>query len=74
MYPRRLPIAVRRAEGALVEDVDGNVFLDFSATPGVLSLGHSHPEVVAAVQDQLSTFARLDLPIRPKDRLTWLQL
>src|SRR5258708_6825982 len=53
-YPRRLPIAVRRAEGTLVEDVDGNVYLDFLSGAGVLSLGHNHPEIVAAVTAQLS--------------------
>ncbi|MGH3881908.1 MAG: diaminobutyrate--2-oxoglutarate transaminase family protein [Pseudonocardiaceae bacterium] len=74
-YPRRLPIAVRRAEGALVEDVDGNVYLDFLCGAGVLSLGHSHPEIVAAVQAQLSTFVHgLDLPTPAKDRFTELQL
>jgi diaminobutyrate-2-oxoglutarate transaminase len=74
-YPRRLPIAIRRAEAALVEDVDGNVFLDFLSGAGVLSLGHSHPEIIAAVQAQLSTFVHgLDLPTPVKDRFTELQL
>ena len=74
-YPRNLPIAVQRAEGALIEDVDGNVFLDFLAGAGVLSLGHSHPEIVAAVQRQLSVFVHgLDLPTPAKDRFTQLQL
>lgn len=74
-YPRRLPIAVRRAQGSLVEDVDGNIFLDFLSGAGVLSLGHSHPEIVAAVQDQLSIFVHgLDLPTPVKDRFTELQL
>lgn len=74
-YPRRLPIAVRRAKGAFVEDVDDNVFLDFLTGAGVISLGHSHPEVTAAVQSQLSTFVHgLDLPTPIKDRFTELQL
>jgi diaminobutyrate-2-oxoglutarate transaminase len=74
-YPRRLPIAVRRAEGALIEDVDGNVYLDFLSGAGVLSLGHNHPDVVAAVKDQLSIFTHgLDLPTPVKDRFTELQL
>lgn len=74
-YPRRLPIAIKRAAGALVEDVDGNVFLDFLSGAGAVSLGHSHPEIVAAVQDQLSTFVHgLDLPTPAKDRFTQLQL
>ncbi len=74
-YPRRLPIAVRRAEGTLVEDVDGNVYLDFLSGAGVLSLGHNHPEIVAAVTQQLSVFTHgLDLPTPVKDRFTELQL
>ncbi|CAM3591208.1 diaminobutyrate--2-oxoglutarate transaminase family protein [Kibdelosporangium persicum] len=74
-YPRRLPIAVRRAAGTLIEDVDGNVYLDFLSGAGVLSLGHNHPDVVAAVTDQLSVFTHgLDLPTPIKDRFTELQL
>jgi diaminobutyrate-2-oxoglutarate transaminase len=74
-YPRRLPIAVRKAAGALVEDVDGNVFLDLLSGAGVLSLGHAHPEVVAAVQQQLPAFVHgLDFPTPVKDRFTELQL
>ena len=74
-YPRRLPIAVRRAEGALVEDVDGNIYLDFLTGAGVLSLGHNHPDVVNAVKDQLSIYTHgLDLPTPVKDKFTELQL
>ncbi|HWQ13236.1 MAG TPA: aspartate aminotransferase family protein [Roseiflexaceae bacterium] len=46
------PIAVARAEGALVTDVDGNTFIDFVGGIGVLNAGHCPPEVVAAVQAQ----------------------
>lgn len=74
-YPRRLPIAVQRAEGTLVEDVDGNVYLDFLSGAGVLSLGHNHPEIVAAVTEQMTVFTHgLDLPTPVKDRFTELQL
>lgn len=74
-YPRRLPIAIQRASGPFVQDVDGNVFLDFLTGAGVLSLGHSHPAVVAAVRAQLETFVHgLDLPTPAKDRFTELQL
>lgn len=70
-YPRRLPIALERGMGAYVEDVDGNVFLDFLAGAGVLALGHSHPEVVAAVEEQLGKLVHgLDLPTPIKDRFT----
>lgn len=50
------PIFVTRAEGALVEDVDGNRFIDFAGGIGTLNLGSSHPEVVAAIQQQAANF------------------
>ncbi|GAB4129039.1 MAG: aspartate aminotransferase family protein [Roseiflexaceae bacterium] len=46
------PIAIERAEGALVTDVDGNTFIDFVGGIGVLNAGHTPPEVVAAIQEQ----------------------
>jgi 4-aminobutyrate aminotransferase/(S)-3-amino-2-methylpropionate transaminase len=45
-------IAVERAEGALVTDVDGNTFIDFIGGIGVLNAGHCPPEVIAAIQAQ----------------------
>ena len=51
-YTRSYPLVAKRGRGALVEDVDGNVFLDFSAGIAVVATGHCHPEVVAAIQDQ----------------------
>ncbi len=51
-YTRSYPLVVRRGLGALVEDVDGNTFLDFTAGIAVVATGHCHPEVVAAVQRQ----------------------
>ena len=51
-YTRSYPLVARRGRGALVEDVDGNVFLDFAAGIAVVSTGHCHPEVVAAIQKQ----------------------
>lgn len=50
------PVFVDRAEGAMVQDVDGNRFLDFVAGIGVLNIGHSHPEVVEAVQKQAERY------------------
>lgn len=46
------PIAVAHADGALVTDVDGNVYIDFIGGIGVLNVGHCPPEVVAAIQKQ----------------------
>lgn len=51
-YTRVYPLVVRRAEGAAVEDVDGNVFLDFTAGIAVCGTGHCHPRVVSAIQRQ----------------------
>lgn len=50
------PVFVDRAEGAMVQDVDGNRFLDFVAGIGVLNVGHSHPEVVEAVKKQAERY------------------
>ena len=50
--PRAYPIVPVRGRGCAVEDIDGNVFLDFAAGIAVNSTGHSHPEVVAAIQRQ----------------------
>lgn len=51
-YTWAYPLAVERAAGAVVEDVDGNRFLDCTAGIAVCSTGHCHPRVVAAVQQQ----------------------
>ncbi|AFY31581.1 acetyl ornithine aminotransferase family protein [Calothrix sp. PCC 7507] len=51
-YTRDYPLVVARGEGCMVEDVDGNVFLDMTAGIAVTNTGHAHPEVVAAIQTQ----------------------
>jgi len=51
-YTRDYPLVARTGRGAMVEDVDGNIFLDFAAGIAVCSTGHCHPEVVAAIQKQ----------------------
>ncbi|WBB96094.1 aminotransferase class III-fold pyridoxal phosphate-dependent enzyme [Solwaraspora sp. WMMA2080] len=53
--PRAYAIAPRRGHGTVVEDVDGNLFLDFNAGIAVTSTGHCHPSVVEAVQQQAAT-------------------
>lgn len=74
-YPRHLPIAVAEATGSYVRDVDDNVFLDFLAGAGVLSLGHNHPEVRDAVVEQLGKLVHgLDLPTPAKDAFTDAEL
>jgi 4-aminobutyrate aminotransferase len=50
--PRAYPIVPVRGEGLVVEDIDGNLFLDFAAGIAVTSTGHSHPAVVEAIRAQ----------------------
>ena len=51
-YTRGYPLVAKSGRGAMVEDVDGNVFLDFAAGIAVVSTGHCHPRVVEAIQKQ----------------------
>src|SRR6266700_2457104 len=51
-YTRCYPLVAARGEGAMVEDVDGNRFLDFNAGIAVVATGHCHPRVVDAIQRQ----------------------
>jgi len=50
---RTAPLVGVRAEGVYVEDIDGNVFLDFGSGIGVTGVGHRHPKVIEAVKKQL---------------------
>lgn len=62
-YPKGLPMAVRRAKGATVEDVDGNVYIDFFGGAGVMNTGHSNPQVLEAAFHQISELTHcLDVP------------
>src|SRR5207302_3342477 len=51
-FTRDYPLVAKRGHGAVVEDVDGNTFLDFAAGIAVCSTGHCHPKVVEAIQKQ----------------------
>src|SRR5271154_7059618 len=51
-YTRDYPLVAKRGRGAMIEDVDGNTFLDFAAGIAVVATGHCHPQVVAAIQKQ----------------------
>lgn len=53
-YTRSYPLVAKRGRGVVIEDVDGNEFLDFAAGIAVCSTGHCHPKVVAAIQKQAS--------------------
>ncbi|MBD3413380.1 MAG: aminotransferase class III-fold pyridoxal phosphate-dependent enzyme, partial [Candidatus Aminicenantes bacterium] len=62
-YPRGMPMALRRAKGATVEDVDGNIYLDFFGGAGVLGVGHSNPQVIQAASQQIKDLTHsLDVP------------
>jgi 4-aminobutyrate aminotransferase len=71
-YTRDYPLVIARGEGAVVEDVDGNVFLDCAAGIAVNSTGVSHPEVVKAISEQASKFLHMsgtDFYYEPQVRL-----
>ena len=58
-YIKEYPLVVARGSGAMIEDVDGNRYLDFMAGIAVASTGHAHPKVVAAIQDAASRFLHI---------------
>jgi 4-aminobutyrate aminotransferase len=58
-YTRDYPFVMERGEGALVQDVDGNVFLDCTAGIAVAATGHSHPDVVEAIVEQSHRFLHM---------------
>ena len=59
------PLFAAKADGAMIEDVDGNRFIDFAGGIGCLNAGHRDPRVVAAVQDQLDKFMHLCFSVTP---------
>jgi 4-aminobutyrate aminotransferase len=71
-YTRDYPLVIARGEGAIVEDVDGNTFLDCAAGIAVNSTGVSHPDVVKAIADQAANFIHMsgtDFYYEPQVRL-----
>jgi 4-aminobutyrate aminotransferase / (S)-3-amino-2-methylpropionate transaminase / 5-aminovalerate transaminase len=60
-----LPVVVEEGRGATVRDADGNTFIDFTGGVGCLNVGHSHPRVVEAAQEQLARFSHTDFTIVP---------
>lgn len=50
------PVVIEKGEGAMIEDVDGNKFLDWIGGVGVLNIGFSHPEIVEAVKNQAEKY------------------
>src|ERR687892_1197557 len=60
-----LPLVIAEGRGAALTDVDGNTFIDFTGGVGCLNVGHSHPRVVEAAQEQLERFSHTDFTIVP---------
>ncbi|OZG73147.1 diaminobutyrate--2-oxoglutarate transaminase [Hahella sp. CCB-MM4] len=65
-YPRRLPLAISKAEGIHVTDMDGKTYIDCLAGAGTLALGHNHPVVVEAIKTALDQ----QLPLHTLDLTT----
>jgi 4-aminobutyrate aminotransferase len=68
-YTPAYPLFVEQGSGAVIQDVDGNLFLDFTAGIAVTNTGHCHPEVVAAIQDQAAKLLHMsgtDFYYRPQ--------
>jgi 4-aminobutyrate aminotransferase len=59
------PVVAAEARGATITDVDGNRFIDFAGGVGCLNVGHSHPHVVQAAQEQLDRFSHTDFTVVP---------
>ncbi|TBU91203.1 diaminobutyrate--2-oxoglutarate transaminase [Phytopseudomonas dryadis] len=68
-YPRKLPLAIAKAQGVWVTDVEGRRYLDCLAGAGTLALGHNHPAIV----DSLSSFLASGVPMHTLDLTTPLK-
>ena len=68
-YPRKLPLAMAKAQGCWVTDVEGNEYLDCLAGAGTLALGHNHPAIIKSIQDTLAS----GLPLHTLDITTPLK-
>src|SRR5271168_4353825 len=59
------PVFAARAEGAVLEDVDGNRYLDFAGGIGCLNVGHRAPRVLSAIREQLEKHLHLCFAVTP---------
>ena len=72
-YPRKLPLAIAKAQGCWITDVEGNEYLDCLAGAGTLALGHNHPATINAIKDVLESglpLHTLDITTPIKDAFT----
>ena len=67
-----LPVVAAEATNATITDVDGNTFVDFAGGVGVVNVGHAHPRVVEAVQEQAARFLHTDFTVVPYE--TYIEL
>jgi 4-aminobutyrate aminotransferase / (S)-3-amino-2-methylpropionate transaminase / 5-aminovalerate transaminase len=58
-----IPVVAQEARGALLTDVDGNTFVDFTGGVGVMNVGYSHPRVLEAMREQLDRFVHTDFTV-----------
>ncbi|MER2049865.1 MAG: aminotransferase class III-fold pyridoxal phosphate-dependent enzyme, partial [Solibacillus sp.] len=63
------PIFMESGKGAIIKDIDGNEYIDYVLSWGPLILGHSHPEVVAAIQEQVAKGASFGAPTLLENKL-----
>jgi len=62
-YSKGMPMAMKKARGATIEDVDGNIYIDMFGGAGVMAVGHGHPEVLKAAHEQIDEVTHtLDIP------------
>ncbi|MHC1586699.1 MAG: 4-aminobutyrate--2-oxoglutarate transaminase [Candidatus Hecatellaceae archaeon] len=59
------PLFIEQGEGAILKDVDGNVYIDFATGISSVNLGHRHPEVVEAIKNQLEKYMHLCFHVTP---------
>lgn len=69
-YTRTYPLVIKSGRGSIIEDVDGNLFLDFNAGVAVLATGHAHPEILAAIQAQAADFVHISSTDYYYDKIT----
>ncbi|MEX5715722.1 aminotransferase class III-fold pyridoxal phosphate-dependent enzyme [Serratia ureilytica] len=65
-YPRKLPLAIAKAQGVWITDVENNQYLDCLAGAGTLALGHNHPDVLQSIQNVITS----GLPLHTLDLTT----
>lgn len=72
-YPRKLPLAIAKAQGVWITDVDNNHYLDCLAGAGTLALGHNHPDVLQSIKNVITSglpLHTLDLTTPLKDKFS----